>query len=206
MPTAELLARYMPVFVPELPGHGASSKPHRALSVEHQADILFRWFQLNKLQRANIFANSYGCQIVAQLAVDHPEIVDRLILTGPTGDPAAPTVWQRIYRLLLDGLFEPCGAKRQLFRDLCDMTFPIICGTVRCMMKNDIKPNLRAITCRTLVVRGGNDPIASQAWTEEVARTISGAQLIVMPEAPHCVNFANAEELTGILVQFLNEP
>ncbi len=102
MPTANILSKSMKVYVPEMPGHGASSKPIHALSVEEQAEVLFQWFELNGFSKAHIFANSYGCQIAEQLIVKHPEIVNSLILTGPTTDPTARTLVQQAYRLYMD--------------------------------------------------------------------------------------------------------
>ncbi len=55
MPTARILSEKMQVFIPELPGHGASSTPQHALSVEQLADVIYDWFRLNKLQRTHIF-------------------------------------------------------------------------------------------------------------------------------------------------------
>src|ERR1700728_3006186 len=49
IPTATLLSKSMRVFVPEMPGHGSSSKPKHALSVHQQADVLFEWFRLKEL-------------------------------------------------------------------------------------------------------------------------------------------------------------
>jgi 2-hydroxy-6-oxonona-2,4-dienedioate hydrolase len=205
LPTAELLAKHVQVFVPEMPGHGASSRPAKALSVEDQANVLYEWFQLNGLSRTHVFANSYGCQVAAQLTASHPEIVDRLILTGPTSDPAAPSLIQQAYRLYVDGFSEPKGAQGQLFADLSDMSIPIAFETALRMVRDNIKPKLAMISCRTLVLRGERDTIAPQLWTEEVASCVPNSSFRVIPKAPHCVNYANPSELTNIIMEFLNE-
>jgi len=206
LPTAKLLAKSVQVFVPEMPGHGASSKPRHALSVEEQAEVLFEWFRLNGLTRTHMFANSYGCQVAAQLTANHPEIVRRLILTGPTIDPAARSFPQQAYRLYIDGFAEPSGGRAQLFADLSDMGVVIAFETVQRMIDDDIRPKLAKINCRALVLRGGKDPIAPQLWTEEVARRISNARFCVIPDAPHCVNYATPSQLTAIVMEFLDEP
>ncbi len=206
LPTAKLLAKYVRVLVPEMPGHGASSKPRHALSVAEQAQVLFEWFCLNRLGRAHIFANSYGCQVAAQLTASHPQIVDRLILSGPTVDPQAPTLLEQAYRLFIDGFFEPSGAQAQLYADLSDMSIPLAFETAKQMIADDIRPKLAQISCRTLVLRGENDPIAPQLWTEEVAARINDARFGVIPKAPHCVNYAAPEQLARILMKFINEP
>ena len=203
MPTAKLLIKHMTVYVLELPGHGASSKPAHALSVEEQASVISRWLDANKLKRVHVYANSYGCQIAAQLACDRPDVIAGLILSGSTVDPAAPTLLQQWFRLYLDGLIEPMSAQLQMMVDLSDMGIIRAFETAGQMMKNDIKKNLPRIRCRTLVLRGENDPIASQRWTEQMAKMIPRAKWAVIPNGPHCVNYSTPTELSKVVLDFL---
>lgn len=205
MPTALLLGRFIHVFVPEMPGHGASSKPGHALSVEQQAEVMHEWFRANRLKRSHFFANSYGCQVAAQLVATHPEIAKTLTLTSPTNDPRARTLIQQAYRFYLNGMGEPKGAPSQLLDDLSDMGLVIAFETVERMMHDDIIPKLTKIKCPTLVVRGERDPIAPEAWTEEIVRCLPNAHFNIIPNAPHCVNYATAPELTSIILQFIKE-
>ena len=205
VPAAILLAKSMPVFVPEMPGHGSSSKPKHALTVQQQAEVICAWIQEKGLKNVSIFGNSYGCQVAAQLVVDHPELVSNLILTDSTVDPKAHTMVQTAYRLYLDGFFEPKASKKQLIADLLDMGPLLAFETVQRMLDDDIRINLAKIKCRTLIVRGENDPIAPQKWSEEMARRIPNSQLCVIPNAPHCVNYATPTQLTRIILDFLNE-
>ncbi len=206
LPTAKLLAGSMKVFVPEMAGHGASSKPPHALSVQEQADVLFEWFRRKGLEKTHIFANSYGCQVVAQLLADHHELAMSLILTDPTGDPTAQSMLEEAYRFYINGFNEPKGAQGQLLADLTDMGVPLAFETVQQMLADDIRPKLAKITCRTLVVRGEKDPLSPQIWVEEVARRIPNARVEVIADAPHCVNYATPSQLTSIILEFMNEP
>ncbi|MFX9973350.1 alpha/beta hydrolase, partial [Acinetobacter baumannii] len=74
-----------------------------------QADVLAEWFSKNGIAKAHVFANSYGCQVAAQLTATYPHLVDRLILSGPTTDPQAKSVVHQGWRLYLDGFYEPKG-------------------------------------------------------------------------------------------------
>jgi len=145
-------------------------------------------------------ANSYGCQVAAQLIA---ELACNLILTDPTVDPKARTMVQEAYRLYMDGFDD--GSKGQLMADLCDMVPFIAFETVQKMIADDIRPKLAKIKCRTLVVRGEEDPIAPELWTEEVASRIPHAKIFVIPNAPHCVNYATPYQLTNIMLDFINQ-
>ncbi len=206
VPTAIELAKSMNVFVPEMPGHGSSSKPKHALTVQQQAHVLFMWFRQKGLKDVHIFGNSYGCQVAAQLVAEHPELAATLTLTDPTVDPKARSMIQTAYRLYMDGFGEPKHSQGQLWADLSDMGPVLAFETVQRMLADDIRPKLGLIKCRTLVVRGEKDPITPQSWGEEVARLIPHAEFSVIPNAPHCVNYATPVQLTNIMLNFISEP
>ncbi len=205
VPTAILLSQYMQVFIPEMPGHGSSSKPQHALTVQQQADVLFEWLRLKGITQTNILANSYGCQVAAQLVASHPKVACSLTLTDPTVDPTARTMIQEAFRLYMDGFDEPEASKGQLIADLSDMGSLLAFETVQRMIADDIRPKLAKIRCRALVIRGEKDPIAPQSWAEEVAQRMPNAKFCVIPNAPHCVNYATPAQLTDIVLDFIKE-
>ena len=101
-PTAQRLASDFRVFAPDLPGFGDSGKPDHILSVPELADALAEWMSVCGLSPAALVANSFGCQIVTQLALSHPDLVDRLVLQGPTGDPCMRTPSRQLVCLCRD--------------------------------------------------------------------------------------------------------
>jgi 2-hydroxy-6-oxonona-2,4-dienedioate hydrolase len=72
VPLAEVLACWFDVYAPDLPGFGRSEKPSRALDVPELADALARWLDTQRMEQAAFVVNSFGCQVVADLAVRHP--------------------------------------------------------------------------------------------------------------------------------------
>lgn len=130
MPTANLLVKHIPVYVLDLPGHGASSKPIHALSVEEHASVISQWLDCNKLKQVFVYANSYGCQIAAQLAADRPDVMAGLVLSGSTVDPEAPTLFQQFLRLCEDSFNEPLSARVQMLVDLQEMGVGLVFETV----------------------------------------------------------------------------
>ena len=91
VPLAEALAPRARVFVPDLPGYGRSDRPAgRDLTVPELADALLDWLDRVGLDRPHLLGNSFGCQVIADLAARHPDRVDRIVLQGPTFDPGRP--------------------------------------------------------------------------------------------------------------------
>jgi 2-hydroxy-6-oxonona-2,4-dienedioate hydrolase len=100
VPVAELLAPYHRVYAPDLPGSGKSEKPAYALSLVELTDDLAGWTRAIGLEGAAFLGNSFGCQIVAGLALRYPGLVERVVLQGPTMDPRGRTAWQQVARWL----------------------------------------------------------------------------------------------------------
>ena len=87
LPVAGQLARRYPVYLPDLPGFGNSAKPARALDVPGLAEALAEWIRAVRLPPVALLGNSFGCQIIADLAARHPGLVERAVLQGPTTPP-----------------------------------------------------------------------------------------------------------------------
>ena len=81
------MARYgFHVYAPDLPGYGRSSKPADAnysISMEEAAVVSF--MQAVHVPRADVGGWSMGGWVVMKLALDHPEMVDRLVIYDGAG-------------------------------------------------------------------------------------------------------------------------
>jgi pimeloyl-ACP methyl ester carboxylesterase len=94
VPTAQQLAADCRVYVPDLPGFGDSDKPRKVFNVSELADWLEAWIPAIGLDRVSLLGNSFGCQVIADLAARYPDRVERAILfRGPprrrTNDPSS---------------------------------------------------------------------------------------------------------------------
>jgi pimeloyl-ACP methyl ester carboxylesterase len=96
VPTAVALAPLCTVAAIDLPGYGDSAKPRAFLRIDGLADALVAWMDALRLESAHWIGNSFGCQILADLALRHPDRVNRLVLQGPTVDPQARTLRQQL--------------------------------------------------------------------------------------------------------------
>jgi pimeloyl-ACP methyl ester carboxylesterase len=206
VPTAARLPSTCRVYALDLPGFGKSSKPSRVLDVAGLADAVHGWMQACGLPHATLIGNSCGCQVLVDLAVRYPERVERLVLVGPTTDPSRRGPWE-IVPWLLNAAFEPPSLPLILLRDVLACGLPRVLGTFRNMLRDRVEERLPAVMAPTLVVRGGKDPIVSQAWAEDVAHRLPNGRLVVLPRAGHAVNFNAPEDLALLVHRFVaNEP
>lgn len=203
IPTAIELQKSFNVIVPDLPGHGLSSKPANALTVEQQADALRDWLRHNNIERTHLLANSYGCQIVMEIALRYPEVVESLTLVATVADPAAPTIFEQAIRLIFDGLFERPSLPFLVMRDMYDLGWKRAFQTAQYMMDYPLKERAERILTKSLVVRGGKDPLVSEKWAEVIAASLPTGKFVFIPEAPHGVVYCNADRLSELVNQFI---
>ena len=151
VPSIERLATEFPVYAPDLPGHGKSDTPPEALDVPRLADTLIAWMDAVGIRRASVVANSMGCQTAADAALRYPGRIDRLVLIGPTVDPAGRSVWQLFCRLVASSPFERLSLIGLLVRDYGRMG-PRLAAEFRFMRRDRIEwklPLLRGRACRS---------------------------------------------------------
>jgi pimeloyl-ACP methyl ester carboxylesterase len=77
------------IYAVDRPGYGYSGFGDPEPSIRKQAEMIRPILDsLNKVRRPIIIvAGSYGASIACRLAMDHPELVDGLVLTGPSLGP-----------------------------------------------------------------------------------------------------------------------
>lgn len=203
VPTAERLASEFRVFAPDLPGFGLSDKPRRVLCVPELADALGAWMDTLELGPAALVGNSLGCQIAVDLAVRRPELVQALVLAGPSVDRHARTASAQIVRWFRDWPGERPSLALAHLRDFAHAGLRRSLGTFRCTLADRIEEKLPLVQVRTVVVRGTRDTIVPQVWAEEVTRLLPHGELILIPGGPHCVNYSTPGPFSRIIASFL---
>lgn len=208
LPTAELLCHKYRVILPDLVGHGGSSKPKRTLGVQEQAAILAEFLHQNGIEKAYVFANSYGCEVAVHLTANYPEFAERLILIGPTCDRSAPHLFLQFIRLCIDGIYEHPSMGIVLLKDLWEMGLMRAIRTSQIMIDYKTLNQVPKIQCPTLIVRGSRDAIAPEEWTHKVVRAFTvDVRYIPVHGAPHNVNYSAAPILNNVIDDFLsNKP
>jgi 2-hydroxy-6-oxonona-2,4-dienedioate hydrolase len=205
VPAAEQLAQYYPVYAPDLPGFGRSAKPCRTLSLTELANALVAWLDVMGLDSPVLLGNSFGCQIIADLAVRYPDRLARVVLIGPTIDRHRRVALQQLARLQLDMLREPPSLPLLHIPDYVRAGPRRIFRTYQEMMRDRIEENLPQIAVPTLVIRGSRDPVAPRDWVEDVVRLLPAGRLAVVPGAAHAVNYNAPLELARIVRGFLSD-
>jgi pimeloyl-ACP methyl ester carboxylesterase len=81
-----VLGRRYHVYAPDLPGFGRSERPAAAdYSIPMQVEAVRAFMAAVGVSKARVVGNSMGGWIVARLAGEHPQQVERLVVVAPAG-------------------------------------------------------------------------------------------------------------------------
>ena len=80
-----LAAQGFHVYVPDLLGYGRSAKPDVDYSIALQAKTVANFMQAVHVPRADVGGWSMGGWVAMKLAIEHPEMVDRLVIYDSAG-------------------------------------------------------------------------------------------------------------------------
>ena len=203
MPTANIMAPFSRIYVPDLPGYGLSAKWQQRLSLADLADRLAEWMERLKLDHAHFIGNSFGCQVLVHFAARHARYVQRLVLQGPTVDPAARSLWKQILRLVKNSRIESPGLGRLMLRDYWRAGWGGITATIRMALHDRQESKLPQISAPTLVVRGSRDVLVPQAWAERIVHLLPDGHLLVLPGLAHTINFTAPARFVDAIRPFL---
>jgi 2-hydroxy-6-oxonona-2,4-dienedioate hydrolase len=205
IPTARALTPDFRVYVPDIPGYGDSGDPGRVLNIPEMADWLVAWMQAIGLERAAFLGNSFGCQVIVDLASRYPELVEAALLQGPTTPPNERSGFWQFVRWRQNQPYNPgwlgdvtmadyqkAGAWRLLRSFVYQITDPVA----------DKAPLVQA---PTLVMRGDRDPIAHQEFCDLLVRLLPRGRLYLMPGVAHTLVFTAPEPVAEGARAFLAE-
>ena len=208
-------------------GLGKSARPQTPFS--HSAD-LYALLAFLKIERAHVVGLSVGGAIAIDFAIEHPEIVDHLILAaaGLSNDSKGEANMQglvaltelvktqgleRLIQLTLDAPFvlskenEEGRAKvRELYldnKDIFEAGFPLY--ALWQATEPAAETRLGSIQAPVLIVRGDNDSPVYSAMTDKISKAIKQSKTVVIPGGTHFLQLEKPEEFDRAVLSFLKQ-
>ena len=206
----ECLADRYHVLGVDLPGFGRTQSPVGTPDVRALAEWLAAWLDETKTGAAVFVANSFGCQIIVELAkIDAPRVAG-LVLNAPTMDPAHRTAFGQLIRVVADIPREPLALAWIVFLDYLRAGPLRLLATLRVALADRIEEKLPDLATPTLVVTGRRDPVVTVKWASEVARLTgmsrpgaAGGSLAVVQTAAHALPFDDPVTFAALIHEFV---
>jgi pimeloyl-ACP methyl ester carboxylesterase len=215
------LGRRYHVYAPDLVGFGRSERPAAAdYGIPMQVESVRVFFAALKLQHARVAGISMGGWIVARLAAEHPELVERLVLVSAAGlrprdeDPIPAEVLlprdaDGVRRLAATVRHKPPAMPSFLVRDVLRRRMGdewIIRRTLESMREGRdwLDGRLAGARMPTLVIWGRQDRLIPVAYAPLLKAELPQAELVVLEGCGHVVIADCPEAFDSAFVAFLS--
>ena len=203
IPIAKILALKYNVYLPDMPGFGNSPKPNRIFSLKDHSHVLEELMDTLKIKRAIFLGNSFGCQIIAQLAVSSSKKVQSIIFVGPTVNPDDRNVFEQLKALLYDAVLESNWQRRASIKDYYKAGIIQLIKTIFISINDKIEEKLPKIKVSVLVIRGTEDPFVPESWGREVAALLENSNYVEIEGKGHTLNSNSPVRLAKEIEHFL---
>jgi pimeloyl-ACP methyl ester carboxylesterase len=214
-------------------GVGQSDKPAGPYTAQLLAADTLGMLDDFGIGKAHIVGHSMGGFVAQAIAVDHPERVNRLILSATNfGGPRHIPITPEAMAVLTDVSGDPVERLRRGIAISCAPGFAesnpqLIEEWIAYRVRNPLDPagyqaqlaiglslipeaasferRLSAVRAPTLILFGEHDKVVPPGNADLLAARISGSQVAILPDAGHFFPFEAPEEANRIIAQFLKE-
>jgi 2-hydroxy-6-oxonona-2,4-dienedioate hydrolase len=223
-------AEHFSTWVPDMIGCGLTDKPPVDLEIKVYVKHLIDMMDALGLKKASFSGESLGGWVAAQLALDHPDRVDRLVLNTAGGAWSNPEVMSRVKTLSMAAVEDPnwerirtrleflVHDKSQICDDLVATRRAIyaqpgmVDGMRRALVLQEMEIRKRniisdeewaKIAAPTLVLWTSHDPTAPVAQGKRLADLIKGSRFVVMDDCGHWPQYEDKDTFNRIHLEFL---
>ena len=215
------LARGRQVISLEQQAHGRTADIDRPLTLAQMAEDTVAALRRLGIEKADLFGWSMGAGIALQVAIEHPEVVDRLILASVTHSKAGfhPAVIEGVTAVTPEMLVgSPWQVEYAQIAPNPDGFAGLVAKTTAMNMNLADWPAeaVRSVKAPTLIVVGDSDLVRPEHAVEifrlrggGVAGDFAGlpaSQLAILPGTTHVGVVDRADLLIPIVVAFLDKP
>ena len=201
------LAKEFRVIAPDSRAHGRSTDTDRPLSYRQMSKDMAGLLDKLKIKKADIVGWSDGGIIGLDLAMNRPDLVNKLVVIGTNFNTAGldPKGVEETKKMT------PGTAELKPARDFYERVapdpgrWPVFFEKVRTMwltQPNYTPADLKNIGAPTLIILGEKDSI-KKAHGEEMQRLIRGSRLLIIKGASHFVGMEKPDELNKAILDFL---
>jgi len=208
-------------------GSGTSDIPPGPYTTERMADDAIRLLETLNICRAHVLGVSLGGMIAQEMALRHPDRVERLVLgcttsggalsVRPTeatmaafqnsvGDDPETDLRRTMPFLHTDAYIKENAEEIEAFirRRMESLMAPASYFAQKsAVVAHDASARLGQICAKTLVITGEADRLVPPVNSLLIAQRIPDAKLVVLPEAPHRLFAESADAFNKEVLEFL---
>jgi pimeloyl-ACP methyl ester carboxylesterase len=178
------LAKTHKVIAVEMQAHGHTADIDRPLSFEQDADDIAELLRQLNISKADIMGFSNGASTTLEMAIRHPELVNKIIVASTfyKKDGAPSWFWDMMEHATFEGMPQPLkDAYLEINPDTNALYAMYKRDVARMQSFKDIKEaDMKAIRAPALIIAGDNDVVRPE-HAVEMYRLLSHARLAILP-------------------------
>jgi pimeloyl-ACP methyl ester carboxylesterase len=220
-------SRERAVLIFDYPGVGGSEASGGDFTTADLADTLAALLDALEIERADVGGAFMGGMVAQELALRHPQRVERLVLMGTYARPDAKRrllleQWRELARIdaplsalirdrLLWTAHDETIAQTDLIdsmiefftRDGAPLSAELFARQCNACLRHDALARLGQVRQPTLVICGAHDLLTPPKLQRELSAAIPDAHLVTIPSGAHLVMVEAAEVWNRAVLQFL---
>jgi len=210
-------------------GVGGSDDPGGAFSTAQFADDAVGLLDALEIERADALGVFMGGMVVQEMALRHPDRMDRLALTGTWARPDAKRrlllehwrdlaradapvevlIRERLLWTLMDETLEQTDLIQSMVdfftRDGVPLLQDVFARQCEACLAHDTSERLGDVRQSTLVVCGEHDRLTPPSLHRQLAEAIPDAQLVTIASGAHMVMVESVAHFNRVVLQFLTD-
>lgn len=207
MPLIDRFSASMRVTAVDFWGHGNTPPPDKAFTIFDFCDTLYDTLISAGVTKADFICHSFGARVGILIAAKHPEIVNKLLITGGAGIKPKRGLryrikvrWYKFKKLLAKvGLINKKRLEKVGSADYRALS-GIMRETFVKVVNQDLTPYLSKIQAPTLLLWGENDRDTPLYMAHKMEKLISGSGLVVLNNAGHFA-FLDSPRRFGLIAE-----
>lgn len=212
------------VIAPDLPGFGLSDKPSIDYTIDFFVRTLFEFIDNLEIQNSILIGSSLGGQIITELAIAEPKLINKMILVSPSGAVNYSTLALNAY---IGAAISPTQKNvKKAFSMMNGQNKDVDSQTVEEFIKRINMPNAKSaflsaiisnkeskISCEklanvsvpSLVIWGEHDPVIPKKNADLFFSCMKNCQFVEMKKCGHTPFVEEPEKFSKIVLEFLKE-
>jgi pimeloyl-ACP methyl ester carboxylesterase len=179
-----LLAKTHKVIAVEMQAHGHTADIDRLLSFQHDADDIAELLMQLHISKADIFGFSNGASTTLEIAIRHPQLVNKIIVASTfyKKDGTYPWFWDMMAHAKYEEMPQPYKDAYLAINPDKDALYTMYKRDVARMQSfPDIKEeDIKAIEAPALIIAGDKDVVRPE-HAVEMYRQMQNAKLLIFP-------------------------
>lgn len=201
---------YRLIFI-DIPGFGASEAPKKPYTLHTYAETVRLFAEKLELPIHAVVGHSAGARIAIKLAVENPDLFNKLVLVASGGERASLLGIKKIFAKILKPFFAPAfmaPLRKKLYALIGAEDYlatPELTATFVNIINENLDPLLPKIKSETLIIWGDKDETAPLTYGRHMVSRIPNTQLEIIKGAGHYCFNEQPDAFVAIFTKFLKK-